>query len=171
MPVAGQPTTASVDALVRQLDTIYYVVKANTEGLTHQDSLVQPTPGGNCLNWVMGHVLTARNGALELLGKEPIWDEATAAPYKRGSPALTDPSEAVPFDRIMADYDRSQELIIQGMRELTPERLAQKVPSVPTGERQEAVGMVLADIVFHDAYHAGQTGTLRHIAGKAGAIR
>lgn len=171
MPVASQLTTASVEALIRQLETVYYVVKANTKGLAHEDSLVQPTPGGNCLNWVMGHILTARDGALELLGKEGIWDEATAATYKRGSPALTDPSKAVPFDRIMADYDRSQELIMQGMRELTPERLARKVPSVPTGEREETVGMVLADIVFHDAYHTGQTGILRRIAGKASAIR
>lgn len=171
MSVASQPNAETVAALTGQLASVYYVVKANIEGMTHEDSLVQPTPGGNCLNWVMGHLMTARNGVLPLLGREPLWDDRTVETYKRGSQPLTDPSTALSFDKIMADFDKSQEMITQGLREITSERMAEKAPYSPTNNPNETVGSLLAGLAFHDAYHAGQTGILRRIAGKDGAIK
>lgn len=39
----------------------YMALQRNTAGLSHEDSLVQPQPAGNCLNWVLGHILAHRN--------------------------------------------------------------------------------------------------------------
>lgn len=36
---------------------------------------------------------------------------------------------------------------------------------------EETVSSLLTVVLFHRGYHAGQTGILRRIAGKAGAIR
>lgn len=33
------------------------VVGVNADGLTHEHSVAQPTPGGNCLNWVVADLL------------------------------------------------------------------------------------------------------------------
>jgi hypothetical protein len=33
------------------------------------------------------------------------------------------------------------------------------------------VRSLLATVAFHQAYHAGQTGTLRRVVGKSGAIK
>jgi len=41
----------------------------------------------------------------------------------------------------------------------------------PTGNPNETVRTLLTTIMFHQAYHAGQTAVLRRIAGKEGAIR
>jgi uncharacterized damage-inducible protein DinB len=38
------------------------------------------------------------------------------------------------------------------------------------GELTETVRSLLGTILFHQAYHSGQTGLLRRIAGKPGAI-
>jgi len=48
------------------------VVNANTHGLTHEESLVEPRPGGNRLNWVLGHLLSVYDGFLPLLKQEPV---------------------------------------------------------------------------------------------------
>jgi hypothetical protein len=59
--------------------------KEQTEGLTHADSVVQPPVQGNCLNWVMGHVLDTRNDVLKLLGEPAILTAAQAKRYGYGS--------------------------------------------------------------------------------------
>ncbi len=37
-----------------------YVLEVNTAGVTHEQSLWLPSPGGNCLNWIAGHILVTR---------------------------------------------------------------------------------------------------------------
>ena len=46
-----------ITALGRNLD----VIKAQTKGLSHADSLLQLPFRGNCLNWVLGHIAGTRS--------------------------------------------------------------------------------------------------------------
>jgi hypothetical protein len=63
---ANEATTAS---LIHQFTLSHWVLKAKLEGITHEESLIiQPQRGGNCLNWVVGHVVAARRHALDLVG-------------------------------------------------------------------------------------------------------
>jgi hypothetical protein len=140
------------------------VLKINTQGLTHEDSLIQPSPAGNCLNWVLGHLTATRNQVLKLLGEQPIWDEATTAMYIRGSKPMTDGSKALRLERILGDLERSQEALIAGLVRLTPDALA------APGE-QGTLADRIAMLHFHEAYHTGQVGLLRRLAGKEGMIR
>jgi len=39
--------------LTKQFTYNYEVLKMNTDGLSEEDALVQPTNGGNSLNWVV----------------------------------------------------------------------------------------------------------------------
>jgi uncharacterized damage-inducible protein DinB len=166
----SQPGAVGLDVLIAQLGFTHFVIKANTEGVTHDDSLVQPAAGGNCLNWVLGHIVLSRNELLELLGMEPVWDDAAREPYGRGGPPLTDATRAKPVEQILADLERTQELLPQGLSRVTAERFAEKAPFSPTGNPEETVGSLITSFVFHDAYHAGQTGLLRRIVGRDGAI-
>src|SRR5215467_4220807 len=43
------------------------VLQAQAEGLTHTDSLLQLPFRGNCLNWILGHLLDNRDVVLEAL--------------------------------------------------------------------------------------------------------
>jgi hypothetical protein len=170
MSSSSQPGAVSLHVLIAQLGLTHFVLKANSESVTHDDSLVQPEPGGNCLNWVLGHIVTSRNELLELLGMEPIWNGAAREPYRRGGPGLADPARARPFEQILADLDRTQELVPQGLSRVTAERFAGKAPFSPTRNPDETVGSLITSFVFHDAYHAGQTGLLRRIVGREGAL-
>ena len=49
---------------LRQLQRLFeidaYAFGVNVKGLSHEDSLVQPPAGGNCLNWVAAHIVASR---------------------------------------------------------------------------------------------------------------
>ena len=66
----------------------YGAIKRNLEDVTNEESLVQPPGAGNCLNWVLGHIVAARNTVLKLAGGAPMVGEDVAAHYRRGSDPL-----------------------------------------------------------------------------------
>jgi uncharacterized damage-inducible protein DinB len=165
------PAIASEIDLWRQQTRITRdVVGANVAGLTHEDSLVQPRPGGNCLNWVLGHLLTVYNGVLPLMKQDPVMGEGTLKHYVRGAPPIRDGAEALKFEELLSAWNQAIERIDAGLVGLSPDALDRPVPS-PTGNPDETIRSLLTTIMFHQAYHAGQTAVLRRIAGKEGAIR
>ena len=66
----------------------YGAIKRNLDDVTNEESLVQPPGAGNCLNWVLGHIVAARNTVLKLAGGAPVVGEDVAAHYRRGSDPL-----------------------------------------------------------------------------------
>ncbi len=139
-------------------------------GLTHADSLVQPQPGGNCLNWVLGHLLSVYDGFLPMLGQEPVLGTTTLEHYARGAKPITDPNEALDFSKLLAAWGQANERVEAGLAALSPESLDQPASS-PTGNPNETVRTLITTVMFHQAYHAGQTALLRRLTGHEGAIK
>jgi uncharacterized damage-inducible protein DinB len=147
------------------------VVGMNLKGLTHEDSLAQPQPGGNCLNWVLGHLLTVYDGSLPLLGQEPTLGKEALAHYVRGAPPIRAREEALDFQKLLDAWNQAVERFDSGLAGLDSEALDQPVPQSPTNNPDETLRSLLTTVMFHQAYHAGQTAVLRRVAGKEGAIR
>jgi uncharacterized damage-inducible protein DinB len=146
------------------------VVRVNTAGITHEESLAQPQPDGNCLNFVVGHLVNVYDKVMPLLGQEPVLGDAVAR-YERGAPALRDAAEAMPLSDLLAAFDTQSERFIAGVATLTPEALERPMPGPDSGgELTETLRSLLGTILYHQAYHSGQTGVLRRIIGKPGAI-
>jgi hypothetical protein len=145
-------------------------VKANTEGVTHEESLAAPGPGGNSLNWVVGHLCCIYNNALPLVGQPPVTDRAELARYDRGSAPIT-PADALPLPRLLEMWDELARRFDAGLAGLTPERLDQPAPFSPSNDPDETVRSLVTTLLFHQAYHSGQTGVLRRVAGHEGAIK
>lgn len=142
----------------------YHVIQVNTSGLTHEDSICQPRPAGNCINWVLGHLVATRNDVMRLLGEPPVWDPARSERYIRGGRPITASVEAVPFETILGDLARSQETLMSALAKTPAETFSESSEGRTLAEK-------LAMYQFHEAYHAGQLGLLRRLAGKEGAIR
>ncbi len=70
----------------------------------------------------------------------------------------------------MTAWDEATRRIDAGLAGLAPEALDQPAPHSPGNNPNETVRSLLSVTFFHQAYHAGQTGILRRIAGKEGAI-
>lgn len=142
--------------------TNHYVLTRQVEGLTHEDSLLQLPFRGNCLNWVIGHVLVSRQGALDLLGIKSWWTEEEIARYKFDSAPITsaDDPAVLPLDRLIADFEKTQELLDDGFAEISDAQLAEK------DKRDRTVAQRLLFTAWHEGYHVGQTEYLRQLAGK-----
>lgn len=154
----------NADTLTMLFNLNHRVLEMNTGGVSHDESLQHPAPGGNCMNWVLGHIVASRNSLLELAGEEPVWSEEEAAPYARGSDGLRDSSQARPLAGILADLGRAQERLLARLGRMSDNDLA-----APAGDG--TIGSQLAFFHFHEAYHAGQVGLLRRLLGKEGTIR
>ena len=91
--------------------------------------------------------------------------------YARGAPPIRDRAEALTFGEILSAWNQAVERVDAGLAGLTPEVLDRPAPASPTDNPHETVRSLLTTVMFHQAYHAGQTAVLRRIAGKEGAIR
>jgi uncharacterized damage-inducible protein DinB len=146
--------------------TSHAIINHNVKGISHEESLIQPEPGGNCLNWVLGHIVASRNSIFRLLRNEPIWTADQASVYERGAPPLRGADTARPLPEILADLNHSQERLMARLATVTEAEMA-----APSGMMDESVGGMIAFLQFHESYHAGQTGLLRRLIGREGAIK
>lgn len=135
----------------------------NLDGISHEDSLVQP-PGGNCINWIVGHIIVSRDSMLRLLGADPVAPPKVADRYSRGSAPVSQADDGVvPLEELRSLLNLSTEALLDAFSSLEPDLLSR-----PEGER--TVGDRVQFLLLHDTYHAGQIGLARRIAGKPGAI-
>jgi hypothetical protein len=144
-----------------------FVIQRNLDGVSHQASLRTPDPGGNSLNWIVGHVVRTRNQALELLGSNPLYDDAD---FKQYGPRMLDPAQALAIDELKRRFDALGPALTTALENATPAQLSAAAPLSPTGNAAETIGTLLASIAFHEAYHLGQTGLARRLLGMKGAI-
>jgi DinB superfamily len=151
--------------------TIHKVVRLNTEGLTQAESLIQPRAAGNCLNWVVGHLLCVYQKVLPMLEQRPVIKASALQRYDRGSSPISNADGAMELSELMDAWEETAERIDAGLAGLASETLDRPAPFSPSGDPNETVRSLFATLFFHQAYHAGQTGILRRIAGKEGAIR
>ncbi len=163
--------SGEVRVLRHQVRAIHRVVQLNVDGLTQAESLIQPQPGGNCLNWNVGHLLCVYDQILPELGQTPVLGVDTLQRYGRGTAQLENAAEALDLGQLMTAWGEAAQRMEAGLESLTPEVLDQPAPWSPTKNPKETVCSLLSSVFFHQAYHAGQTGLLRRIAGKEGAIR
>lgn len=151
----------------------YMALNRNLADLSHDDSIFIPEPSGNCINWVVGHIVTARGMMLLLTGVgAPIFSEVEAAVFARGSAAMKSGENAMELDRLKAALEESQKKLIPALQGLSDEFLAAEVPEkLKRPPLTGTIGDALARLCYHEGYHNGQIGILRRLAGKAGAIR
>jgi uncharacterized damage-inducible protein DinB len=163
-------TASELQSFRHQAWLAHRVVRLNVDGVSHEESLIQPRPGGNCLNWVMGHLVWVYAGALPMLQQEPVMRQDTLSRYARGAPALRNADEARDFGELVTAWDEATRRVDAGLAGFPPEALGRPAPHSPSNDPNETIRSLLSTIFFHQAYHAGQTGVLRRIAGRPGAI-
>jgi len=155
------------DLLVQQYDTIYRIVARNIGGLTHEDSLMLTAGGGNTANWILGHLVNVQNAVMEIIGAPPVWesDQLERARFDR---PIRDAAHAIDWDTLAARFNASHQACLRALASLSDASLAEKMTDA-FGRDSTRAG-VLAGLVVHQCYHAGQLGMARRAAGKKAAI-
>ena len=131
---------------------------------------MQPQPEGNCINWVLGHLIDAYDKTLLVLERTPVMGAERTKRYERGASPLREGSEALEMHGLLGAWEEAAKRVDAGLAGLTAERLDEKAPFSPTDDPKETVRSLMSKLLFHQAYHAGQLGLLRRLAGKAGVI-
>ena len=143
----------------------YEALFRNLEGITHEESLVQPVPAGNTINWIIGHILGTRNRLHPLLGLEEAWLPELASRYTGLDGAGWSPQTAVDLRTIEGQLARSQQAIMGALDDMASKALATRANDGRT------LAEVLGFFHFHEAYHTGQIALVRRIVGRPGVIK
>jgi uncharacterized damage-inducible protein DinB len=143
----------------------YGALFRNLDGITHEESFIEPQPAGNCLNWVLGHMVATRNRLLPLVGAPQIWPREQAYRYSGRDGADWSRANAMHLDSIKTDLARSQQQLLTALESMSDKDLG--APSYDGRPLAEVVGF----FCFHETYHAGQIALLRRVIGKAGVIK
>ncbi len=138
-----------------QFDLIYRSIRANTTDVTDEEALITPESGGNCINWMLGHILLNRNDLFSLLNRRPAVDSDKYRIYKRGGKGELEAWSVIQLSELKLELEHSQKMLTDALSSSHPE-----------DEKLKRI----AQMAFHEAYHAGQIGLMRRIIGKSGAI-
>jgi hypothetical protein len=139
------------------------VIKRQIDGLSDDDALMQVPFRGNCLNWVLGHILDSRQAALRYLDIPGNVDENIDTLYGGDSAPITPQSKNIPpMSQIMTILNETEKLIDEKINSLTEEDMEKEVGS---GDRKALLGEKMEFLAWHEGYHVGQTEYLRQLTG------
>jgi DinB family protein len=170
MSTTAMTTGNEIATLRHQAGLIHKVVHINVAGVTQEESLINPEPEGNCLNWVVGHLVCIYNNVMPLIGQRALPEADRLKRYDRGSAPVRNASEAMELSDLLSIWDEASNRVDAGLANLTQQALDARAPFSPTNDPKETVRSLISTVLFHQAYHSGQLGVLRRIAGKPGAI-
>ncbi len=145
------------EIFVIQFEFIYKALALNIENITQEESVIFPDAGGNCMNWMLGHILDYRNRMLALLNQEMIWDKKAIVCYKRGSNAAAEKDNFLQWPQLLNYLGFTYELIFKTLKEA----------EISEPDKIKSFAQLLA----HESYHTGQIGLLRRVLGKEGKLK
>ena len=162
----------SKESLASAFAVAQYTIETNLDGIDHEQGLECPSPGGNCLNWITGHILATRGILLTHLGEASFLAKKEAEPYDRGAPPLKPGKPCVNLDRLREGLRRTSENLQARLKSLDGAEFEEMLdPSVfPVPMDPPTRGALLTLFLFHEGYHCGQLGMGRRLAGKEGRI-
>lgn len=146
-------TSARAQALIDDYAFNTWLIHDHIDGITDDESLLQPPFQANCLNWILGHIVWRRNSVLEALGLAPLWDEEVSALYMSGSSPLADQPGARRFADLVSDLDQTLSALSAAIASLPDAGLNEVVENDRGAKR---VIEHLQGFHWHETYHIGQ---------------
>ncbi|MDR3669478.1 MAG: DinB family protein [Holophaga sp.] len=157
--------------MISQLDSIakvYAVGDSTLDGLVGDFKAADwraADPVGHNAVWIVGHLALLRNRVAALVGPAPAAQPWEAA-FGRGTSPAQVPADLDPL-ALVRTFHAAQKAMAGRWEALTAEDLAKPFGrTLPDGS--DTVGGALGYLAWHEAYHLGQLGFLRRLAGKSG---
>ena len=169
MPETATAPSPIIKPLTGQFQFSQWAIDFNLQGITDDEALLLPQPGGNSINWIAGHIITGRQGFLKAFGRPSIFEGETVAAYRRGTkPGVEMP---VTLSKLREMLAQSHQALVELIATFDDDALSQKAPFSPGNDPTESVQSLLGKLVVHESYHGGQLGMARRLVGKPGAIQ
>lgn len=150
--------------LGRQFTRNTRFLTGQVEGITNEQSLVQPDFGANCLNWTVGHILHYRSNVASLAGIE-LPQAAGLDRYARESDPITGEGPGViAFSTLMERLSGTEQPIAEALVGMTEAQLAE---TIETGDRAASRLSRILFLYFHDTLHVGQADVLAELSKRS----
>lgn len=156
-------TTHTAKVWIELLKFNNNVIHMQLKDITHAESLLQLPFRGNCMNWVIGHILGIRHECLAYLGLPGVLTDAEVNTYQYGSEPITSAEQASDLESMVKRLDESLEALTAHLEGISREALFAEVDHW-MGKRPIAEALSFAQ--WHEAYHTGQLEQLRQLTGK-----
>jgi len=152
-------TTAS--KLVSDYEFTAMLVHRLVDGLTQEETLIQLPFEVNCLNWVLGHIVTNRSHALEVVGAEHAWQDEVRKLYNTGTENIKPDGKSMQVDVLLKHLDESVELLKAALENVSEEYLSERFTNYRGEKTREEH---LSGFNWHETYHIGQLEIFRALA-------
>lgn len=143
--------------LLKTFQSNLWLARRTLEGLNQAESLLQPPFKTNNLNWIVGHLVSGRQRALQTLDHPGVWSEAEHAMYNTGSAPITS-TNAIPLEVLSGYLVLAQDALDERLPGCQVEFLSEVV-ATPFGEQER--WQYLSGLAWHETYHMGQLDFLR----------
>lgn len=152
---------SSTETVIFNLEYSFNYIPGAVDGISNAESLLQPPFPANCMNWILGHILTYRGWMMGYAGAErqPLTPTEQQY-YAAGSAPITGADMPhVPFERLVQGIHESQAFLLAAIPQMSEAQLAElRAPENPErGSKLTGFKRLTA----HDLYHAGQLEQLR----------
>lgn len=146
------------DEIIQAYATNTWLIGLLTDGLSHDESLLQPPFPTNCVNWILGHILVSRDESIQLCGGN-MWDDDAISRYKSDSQPVRDGDDDICFFKdLQQDTVSSQDLLANLLSKCSEIGLNE---SVETARGEKPRWQHLHGLHWHETYHLGQLELLR----------
>lgn len=133
------------------------VILRGIKDISQEESLWNPPTGGNCINFIVGHIIASRANLLALLGADTFWTKEKCLPYIQGAAAVV--TESAYFIR---DLEAAIIDIMPQLEHAVASSDLTRLDSDGDSHRD-----TVATSICHEAYHAGQIHLVRRLLGRA----
>lgn len=140
--------------------TWQWVINSQTEGLSFEDMLLQPQPGGNSMLWVLGHMVDSMVDLVEVLGgPRPTGFERYQRFSRLSEPVVKEEDGLPKLTQILEDFGKLSDLAQRTLDDQDEQFFTQ--PGWRGSKGESALFFA-----FHMSYHSGQLEQLRNLAGR-----
>lgn len=128
------------------------------DGISHEESVLGLPFEHNCMNWILGHIVTNRSNVMETVGVIHTWQEEVRELYHQGTPPVTAESPSINFKTLVAYLNESMDLLETSLDNVNQE-LLEEIHSNYRGEKTRYEH--ITGFHWHESFHLGQLEMLK----------
>ena len=128
------------------------------DGISHKESVLQLPFKHNCMNWILGHIVTNRSHVLEVVGAEHAWQEEARKLYHQDTQPVTEDTLSIKFETLVANLDESVELLEVALQDKSDSWFDENFENY-RGEKTRYEHVT--SFHWHESFHLGQLEILK----------
>lgn len=151
-------TTQKAQSIIQDYSFHNMILHRFANGISHDESIIQLPFNHNCMNWILGHIVTNRSHVLEVVDMAHGWQDDVRALYHQDTQPVTPESPSIRFETLIAYLDESVNLLVAVLENGDAEWLEDNFSNY-RGEKTRYEH--IRQFHWHESFHIGQVEILK----------